>query len=610
MKGPATSLDYIIIVSYFLFILLFGSYFGRFTKSTKDFFFGGQRFSWWLIAASCVATVVGSYSFIKYSTIGFSYGLSSSMSYLNDWIVMPFFLLGWLPIIYYSRIGTVAEYFERRFNRKARVMATAIILVYLIGYIGINLLTLGVALKHILGTPLMPTVITIAFVCAIYLHYGGQTAVIFTDLLQAVILVFAGFLLFALGLHYLGGFGEFWNALTPAERSPFPSFNKDPHFSTVGIFWQDGIANSAAFYFMNQGVMMRFLSLKSVNEGKKAAFAVIVVLMPIAMIAIANAGWLGRAFVNQGLLPAETNPKEIFVTVAHLVTTPGVFGFVMAALMAALMSTVDTLINAVSAIVVGDIYKPFVRPKAPDSHYLKVAQWVAVGASVVGVALVPLFNSFQSIYEAHGAFTAAVTPPMVICMVLGAFWKRFTPAGAMATLFFGAIMVAASIIWPHLISPFSHGVSGEGGFKYMRALYALVACGGIGVVVSLLSRPKENVQGLVVGSIGEAIKRFKGGLPNFKKSTPIKCLLTPSQDLNTTIALTSSGMEKLGALEGDLLFVRDKRWWYGGLRSAQGKLVPSQKSHGGKDFEVFLSPQDIESGGLRAGERVIVEKII
>ena len=96
MRG--TPIDFVIVIVYFVGILAFGSFFARYTRSTKDFFFGGQRFSWWIIAFSLVATTVGSYSFIKYSAAGFRYGMSSSMTYLNDWIVMSILLLGWFPI--------------------------------------------------------------------------------------------------------------------------------------------------------------------------------------------------------------------------------------------------------------------------------------------------------------------------------------------------------------------------------------------------------------------------------------------------------------------------------------------------------------------------------
>ena len=109
-----TRLDYAIVGIYFLLILAVGTWFGRNQRSSKDFFFGGQRFSWWLIAFSLIATTVGSYSFVKYSRVAFEHGLSSSQTYLNDWLWMPLLVFGWLPILYFSRITSIPEYFERR----------------------------------------------------------------------------------------------------------------------------------------------------------------------------------------------------------------------------------------------------------------------------------------------------------------------------------------------------------------------------------------------------------------------------------------------------------------------------------------------------------------
>ncbi|MDA7663990.1 hypothetical protein N8593_00700 [bacterium] len=130
-KTRGTSLDYGIMIGYFAIILIVGTWFGRRQKTTKDFFFGGQRFSGWLIGFSLVATTVGSYSFVKYSNKGFGYGLSSSQSYLNDWIWLPLLLFGWLPILYFSRVTSIPEYFGRRFNSKVRFWATMCVLVYL-----------------------------------------------------------------------------------------------------------------------------------------------------------------------------------------------------------------------------------------------------------------------------------------------------------------------------------------------------------------------------------------------------------------------------------------------------------------------------------------------
>ena len=166
MTIAASWLDYAIIAFYFLGILWVGTLFGKYTKSTKDFFFGGQRFAWWLVAISSIATVVGSYSFIKYAAIGYRHGFSSTVTYLNDWFIIPFFLLGWLPIIYFNRIQSIPEYFTKRFDRRTGMATVVIILVFLTGYVGINFYTLGVAMQPLIGVNLYLIVVVVAMVGA------------------------------------------------------------------------------------------------------------------------------------------------------------------------------------------------------------------------------------------------------------------------------------------------------------------------------------------------------------------------------------------------------------------------------------------------------------
>ena len=175
-----TSLDYGIMVGYFLVILALGTWFGRYNKSTRDFFFGGQKFSWWFITMSLVATTVGSYSFIKYSRVAYNYGLSSSQTYLNDWFWVPLFLFGWLPIIFFSKVVSIPEYFDRRFGPAARAMVTGLLLIYLIGYVGINLYTMGTALEALLGWDVFTAACVVACISAVYVTWGGQTSVIVT----------------------------------------------------------------------------------------------------------------------------------------------------------------------------------------------------------------------------------------------------------------------------------------------------------------------------------------------------------------------------------------------------------------------------------------------
>jgi SSS family solute:Na+ symporter len=603
-----TQLDFLVVVFNFVAIFGFGAFFAKFTRSTKDFFFGGQRFSWWLITFSCVASVVGSYSFIKYSAAGFRYGMSSSMSYLNDWIVMSFLLLGWLPIIYFGRVGSVPDYFRKRFDERTAIMATIIVLIYMLGYIGINLYTMGVALNALLGTDIFWSAVLVASICAVYVTVGGQTSVIMTDLVQGIILLIAGFILFFLGLKVLGGWEGFWSGLPLLHKLPFAQFNQPKEFHFVGVFWQDGVANTFALYMMNQGFILRFLSLKSVKEIKKTFLALILVLMPLAAFAVSNAGWLGRAMQTHGLLPVNVNPEQIFVQVADKVCLPGLFGFVMAALTAALMSTIDTLINAVSSIAVNDVYRLHVRKDGSDKHYLSVARIVSLSSALLGVALVPVFASFQSIYLAHGSFTASITPPMVITIVLGAYWKRFTPSAAFWTLFGGSLAVGISVVWPVLISPFSQGVNPAGGFKYMRALYGLAASLAIGVVVTYLTKAKskEKMLGLVVGTLDTAKESYKGSAANETEGKKAAVRIVRDKGIEG-IHVSPEVAKRLSANVGDLAHLSDHRWWLGGLRSAQARITGL---HDKRKEVVLVAPDLVERGNLIVNKRHRLEKIL
>ena len=577
--SDGTGIDRIVILVYFTLVMGFGAYFGRYSKSTSDYFFGGRRFSWWLITISIVATGIGSHSFVKYSTKAYQYGFSSTMTYMNDWFFMPLFMFGWLPIIYYTKVRSIPEYFEKRFNKTARYLATTMTLLYMIGYIAIQLLTLATALYRIYNIPLMATVIIIAIATTIYMHFGGQTSVIFTDLFQGLILLFAGLLLFVLGLQYIGegqfstGLSSFWSYLTPEEKLPLAHFNSPPNFNFVGIFWQDGIAGSIGFLFLNQGLIMRFMAAKNVNEGRKAAAFNVLLILPISAIVVSNAGWIGRAIANgmPGILPAGLQPYDVFVAVTNIVASPGVFGFIIAALCAALMSTADTLVNASSAIVVNDIYRPLMKKEQSEKKQLEVARYASIGIKVIGVLLVPFFNSFESIYEAHGWFHSTFTPPLVVAVFLGIFWKRFTTPAVIATFTVGAFLMILGQFKHELIAPFSHGIElrpGKG-YSYIGALYNIFVCASVGVIVSLMTKPpsKDKVEGLTVYDVSKLKASFKGGEVNDAKGETVIVDWEISDVDDDSIRFSKNDMLKMKAEVGDLVYLCDNRKWLGGLKS-------------------------------------------
>ena len=327
--------------------------------------------------------------------------------------------------------------------------------------------------------------------------------------------------------------------------------------------------------------------------------------------AVGNAGWLGAAMHNLGMIPdayANPNPKDVFVVVTKILVQPGLFGLVMAALLAALMSSTDTLINATSAVVVNDILKPFALPGRSIEEYLKLARWISVVAAGVGLSLVPLYMSFKSIYLAHATFVATITPPMAVCVIMGFVWKRMTARAAFWTLLGGGIAVGVSISTP-VITPFAHGVSDEGSFKYMRALYGLVVSGVIGLVVTWFTSPSktdEDIKGLTLSSLRAAEQDFKGAVPVNKRTGQVVKLqveVIPPQD-DGGLALHPDDLALMSADVGDMIYVADGRWYLGGLRAAHAVVTSSDGTKG-----VLKIPSDVvTSNNLLPEKGVRVER--
>lgn len=614
----------VICVLYFVGILAFGLVFGRFSKNTHDFFYSGQRFPWWLITVSMVATGIGSYSFLKYAQAGFTSGLSSTMTYLNDWFVMPFFMFGWLPIIYYSKVRSIPEYFERRFNVVVRYLAVVVILAYMLYYIGYNLFTMGLAIQGITGLNIWVPVIACTLIIGFYVTSGGQTAVIFTDLVQGFLLYLAGAVIFVAGLIWLGGLGEFWGWLPVELRSPFAPVNATPKLGTANTFWGEGIAGSIAFTFMNQGFIMRYLAARSVNEGRKAAVANVVFLLPLSAVVVSCAGWIGRAMVTkgaaEGLVPfAVADTYHTFTTVLWTITRQSaiVFGFIMAALLAALMSTVDTLINACAAIGVNDLYRRLTKREHTEKHYLVVARVVSAVATGAGLLLVWLFTTMEKdLFNLHYQGVMVIIPAMVTVIFMGAFWPRFSSAAAMVAMVAGGLINFLSLRFPQWVDPLSRfllayppeGIAPE--HSVFRGIFGCLVTAIIGIVVTLFTaRPsEEKIRGLTIYSLDEAMRAFKGGLPNFRRgrrrsACGLKLVARP--EAGDRVLLPGGVMDELAIAEGDLVYVADDRWWLAGLRSAQllaGRATATD--------EVVLSPEQVRRGSLLPARPVRVEKIM
>jgi hypothetical protein len=251
---------------------------------------------------------------------------------------------------------------------------------------------------------------------------------------------------------------------------------------------------------------------------------------------------------------------------------------------------VDTLVTAVSAIAVNDIYRPK-HPEASEKKLLGVARWSAFLVMVFGVLLVPLFQSFDSIYSAHAAFTAAMTPPLVVTLLLGVFWKGFPPRVAVWTMVGGMAVIVLSIFFPEIITPFAHGVpareasdgllGGMDTYKYMRAFFGIVVCLTIAFVGTAIVGRKEKpgIEALTWGGVPAAIRAYKGSKgaegEGAWQSTQVVRTEAPeveSEQGLVLVRISESLAKSMDAQVGEMIYVSDSRGWLGGLKSSHAMV--------------------------------------
>ncbi|MDE0150972.1 MAG: sodium:solute symporter family protein [Bdellovibrionales bacterium] len=640
----------VVLGIYFVGITGLGLYFSRFSSNITDFFFSGRRFAWWLPMMSMVATGIGGYSYLKYSEQGFNTGMSSTHVYFNDWFLFPVFLFAWLPILYFNRIKSIPEYFEKRFNSVARYLCVFIILAYIFYYIGYNLFTIGVAIEGIFGIPALISLPVIAVLLGVYVTLGGQTAVIFTDLFQGMILYLVGFLVIGCGLYALGGIGEFWSYLPIENRLPLAPFNSNPRYNTTGIFWGDALAGGIAFLYMNQGFLMRFMTIRNVTHARMAALANLMITLPLSALVIGGLGWVAKSILSKqaavggalsegySLLTIDNSYHTFLLTAYHVIQeNPWIMGFVFSALMAALMSTVDSLINAAAAIGIYDIYKPLIRPKAPARHYLKMARFLSLTSMVIGLLLVIWFYQQKgTLMSIHYKGIMLIIPPVVTTVFLGILWRNFHAFSACVSMLIGIAVTFLTMAYPqpvYALREFLLGPS-EGDLIFFRAPFGIFVTALAGVVTQsifpkadrlenisgksvfrfikvLAQGAGKNVESLTADTLKKAMFNFKGGEPSLKRGKSVRNLdVKLSSNLKDfEMGLSQKICDQLCVGIGDLIYLADQRWYLGGIRSGHFKLkeiYPDDKES--DEHIIYIAEEGHKGSYLVSGRKVFLDK--
>ncbi len=452
------TLDLTVVAIYAIVLLVLAQWVSRekagHQKDSSDYFLAGRSLPWWAIGASLIAANISAEQIIGMSgsawVLGIAIGAYEWMAAVTLVIVGKYLL----PVFLKHKIYTMPQFLEQRYDHRVR---TVMALFWLGVYVFVNLTSIlwlgALAVNTVTGIPLVWGLVALGGFAAAYSLYGGLKAVALTDIIQVTLLVLGGILIAVISLNEVAeGAGVVAGFQILLERLPERFdliFTKDsPHYMSlpgisvlVGGMW---IMN-LSYWGFNQYIIQRALAAKSTKEAQKGIMfaAFLKMVMPLIIVLPGVAAVI--------LAPDLEAPDKAYPTVMKLLPA-GLLGLVFAALIAAIVSSLASMMNSIATIFTMDLYRHFGNREKSERQLVTVGRTVSLSAMIVAMVVArPLLGQFDQAFQYIQEFTGFFTPGVCALFLLGFFWSRTTADGALATAIGSAIFsVSFKLWWPAL----------------------------------------------------------------------------------------------------------------------------------------------------------------
>jgi cyclically-permuted mutarotase family protein len=480
--NPFGTTNYIVLIAYLLLSLLIGVYFSYKQKSTNDYFIGGGRIPWWASGLSVFGTLLSAITFMAIPAKAFVTDWSFFMLNMTAIIITPVIAMVFIPFFNRLKITTAYEFLEERFNYLARAFGSLSFILFQFGRIGIVLLLPSLAITIVTGIPVETCILIMSLLCIIYTAFGGIEAVIWTDVMQVIVLLGGSILAVVwIMLNTEASFGEMVSYAS--ERNKFNIANMDFDFTTA-TFWVvtiGGLASALVTQGTDQTIVQRYLTSSDVKNSRKTLYTNAVLTLP-ATIIFFGLGTLLFIFYSEAperLSPSISNNDSIFPWYIVRELPVGVSGLLVAGIFSAAMSSISSSLNSVSTAFCNDFYKRF-NNDVPDRKLLKIARIATVLTGLVGMVLALWManSNIKSLWDEFYRYLGLFTGGLGGMFLLGILTKRANGVGTLMGLVSSAIL-----IW--YISAYT-----EISFL-MYAFFGMVSCFVLGYIFSLVFKEKN-----------------------------------------------------------------------------------------------------------------------
>ena len=487
-------LNYSVLAAYLISLVGMGFYFSKREKSTEDFFLAGRRIPWWAAALSIYGTQLSAITFMATPARCFS---SDWLYFLPSRAVLflgaPLAAFIFIPFFRRLNVATAYEYLERRFNVAVRRLASISFILFQLARMGVVVFLPSIALSTVTGMNIHLCILAMGIFCVIYTTLGGIEAVIWSDVVQVVVLLGGALICFlAIASGVDGGVGEIIS--TGMADQKFRMADMDPAWSlstpSLLVILLGGFAYTIP-YTSDQTVIQRYLTVKDEKAAKRSVWANGLISIPGAILFYLLGTALYVFYKNHPVLldPGMTNDSIVPWFIMNQLPN-GVSGLIIAGIFAAAMSSLDSSMNSTATAVINDFLKP-IRKNTSEHNWLLWARWLTALTGILGtaVALIMASCEIKSLMDQFTRILGLFGGGLAGLFILGAFSRRAHGVGALIAALITTVILFVVQTYTS-IHFFVYGTIG------------LFSCYILGVIFSLIiPAPSPNIEGLTIHSL-------------------------------------------------------------------------------------------------------------
>jgi len=437
-------LDWIFIISYFGLISIIGMWVSRRKKTSNDYFLAGKKMSWLAVGASLFAANISSEHYIGLAGSGATSGLAVGNF---EWLaIFALLLLGWLFVPFYLRSGvfTMPEFLEKRYGKSCRMYLTSVsIISYIITKMSVTIFAVALLLNFIMGWNMVTSSILLVIVTGLYTIAGGLESVVYTSIIQTLLLIVGASILTIFGLKEVGWIAGLREKVPSDFFSMFKPINH-PDFPWTGIMFGAPILG-VWYWCTDQYIVQRVLGAKNIQHARAGTIlASYLKLLPVFILVLPG-------IIAVAMFPGVKSDQAFPMLVSSYLLPAGLKGLVIAGLLAALMSSLASCFNSISTLFTMDLYTNL-RYGAGEKELVLVGRLATTAMVILSILWIPFIRSISSqLFVYLQSVQAYIAPPITAVFIIGILWRRANNTGAFTTLIFGAIVgmlrLVLEILW-------------------------------------------------------------------------------------------------------------------------------------------------------------------